>query len=133
MKNITDWFVVINTFLLMLYKTITNRFINFNQKIASSQLDNIIMVTNCHILWQQCLNSKGIKYFDYTIRFWVAAQDRPKKGQLTNSLTLTVGQQAILIVLSNVKLIAWMLLNNEAPAEEESVRFGGTSSLTLQV
>lgn len=74
MKNITDWFVVINTFLLMLYKTITNRFINFNQKIASSQLDNIIMVTN--------------------------------KGQLTNSLTLTVGQQAILIVLSNVKLIA---------------------------
>ncbi len=44
-----------------------------------------------------------------------------------------MGQQAILIVLSNAKFIAWMLLNNETPAEEDSVRFDGTSSLTLQV
>lgn len=33
MKNITDWFVVINTFLLMLYKTVTNNFSNFNKNI----------------------------------------------------------------------------------------------------
>ncbi len=36
MKNITD--VVIKTFLLMLYKTITNSFIHFYKKFASSHL-----------------------------------------------------------------------------------------------